>query len=129
MKHYYGIDLRDLFSEVDPISPAWALMHACALPIESATVAERRGGQEFRGWDEGRYMMATLINVVRASNFLFLLANTDPKKNKHKPPEGYPLPDGRVKAKDQKKTHKPGSFGFIAKAHADAVRKNREARG
>lgn len=128
VKQYYGIDLRDLFSEDDPMSPRWALMHITSLPVDSATVAEQRGGQQFRGWDEGRYMMATLINAIRISNYYFILANTDPEKSKPKPPDNYPLPDGNAKTKAKAKD-KPGSFTFIAKARAAAVRKKREGRG
>ncbi|MDV6975340.1 D site-binding protein [Mycobacterium intracellulare] len=123
LKHEYGIDLRDLFSEDRPISPRWVLMHARTLPMGSAFVAEIRGGREFRGWDQGRYMQATLIDAVRLLQYIFILAHVDPKKSKPKPPESFPLPDKNIRTK---KPDKPGSFGFIAK---DLIRKSRQMEG
>lgn len=121
LKHYYGIDLRDLFRDVDPLSPRFVLAHIKYLPIESAFVAERRGGQHFRGWSEDRYMQAAQINAQKAANWLFILANTDPKKRKPNMPEPWPLPDGKFKKPDQ-----PGSFGFIAKQHLAKAKKRKE---
>lgn len=127
LKHYYGIDLRDLFSEEHPISPRWVLTHIRHLPIGSAFVAEQRGGQQYRDWDELRYQIASLINAVRAQTYVFTLAHSDPKKRTPEPPEPYPVPDDRNKKKQ--KQDKPGSFAFIAKSHLAALKKMKESEG
>ena len=121
LRHYFGIDLRELFSEVPPFSPRWVLIHIKWLPVESATFAEIRGGGEFRGWSTDRYMLATLINAIRALIWVFTVAHSDPKKRKPKPPEPYPTPD------KPKKVHKPGSFAFIAGQHIQAIKKQEAA--
>lgn len=117
LKHYFGIDLRELLSEAPPFSPRWALMHVKWLPIESATFAGIRGGSKFRGWGQDRYMTATLITAIRVLIWVFTVANSDPKKRKPQPPEPYPTPDAPPKKV------KPGSFAFIAGQHFAAMRK------
>jgi hypothetical protein len=119
LRRDFGIDLRDLFCDVDPLSPRFVLAHIHNLDYDSAFVAEVRGGQQFRGWDVGRYQMARVIDVLQVSNYLFILANSDPKKRKPKPPDPYPIPD------EIKRVDKPGSFAFIAKAHIAAVKKRK----
>lgn len=119
LRHYFGINLLDLFSEENPLSPRFVLAHVRNLPIESATTAEVRGGQQFRGWDEDRYLSAALVNSLRTLIYIFILANSDPKKRKPKSPEMWPLPD------EIKKQDKPGSFAFIARAHIAAVKKRK----
>lgn len=114
-----------MFSEVDPISPRFVLAHIKWLPLESAFVAEQRGGQIFRGWDGDRYMAADLINSIRALQYILILANRNPDKPAPKPPEPYPLPD-KVIRKQRQQSPEPGSFAFIAKQHIAAVRKQRE---
>lgn len=125
LREYYGIDLRDLFSEDRPLSPRWVLLHANALPLGSASVAAKRGGPEFRGWDEGRYMMASLINAVRLNTHTFVLAHIDPKKTHPELPKMYPLPDD-IKERT-KPAPKPGSFAAIALAKLSAVKKRKKA--
>ncbi|AFF28322.1 tail assembly chaperone [Mycobacterium phage Twister] len=125
LKHYYGIDLRDLFSEDHPLSPRWVLLHIKNLPMDSAFVAEFRGGQRYRGWDPSRYMQAAVIDLLRVQNYMFVLANSDPKKGKPKEPEPYPLPD--YQQTEQKKTYKPGSFGGIVAQMITAKRRKKEA--
>lgn len=105
------------------MTPVWVLMHINNLPMGSATKAEMRGGQEFRGWDEDRYMTASLINGEKISQYLFTLAHSDPDKRKPDPPEMYPLPDKAVRTKS---ASKPGSFAFIAKARIAAARKKKQ---
>lgn len=128
LKHYFGMDLRDLFLEVPPWSPRYVLIHIWWLPVESAFAAEVRGGAEFRGWDESRYMIASLINAIRTLQYLFVLANRDPRKPKPAMPEPYAIPEKRVKRRwDKKAPAKPGSFAFIAQQHAAAIRAQRKA--
>lgn len=66
-------------------------------------------------------MMANLINAIRVLTWVFVMAHSDPKKAKPKPPEPYPLPDKVT----HKPADKPGSFAFIAR---DLIAKTREAR-
>jgi hypothetical protein len=129
LKHYYGIDLRDLFAEANPLSPRFVLVHIKHLPIGSAFVAENRGGQQFRGWDEAQYMTAGLINAVRSLQYVTVLANSDPNKRKPGPPDPYPTPDEGVRRKYRRKSDHPGSFGFMAKARLAGVRKLKEQHG
>lgn len=126
LRHYFGIDLRDIFSEVAPLSPRYVLAHVRYLPLESAFVAAQRGGDRFRGWDEGRYMTATLINTIKTLIYITTLANSDPKKH-HRitPPEVYPIPDRKAK---KERDARPGSFAHIVKTKAAAIRKKREGR-
>jgi hypothetical protein len=126
LKERYGINLLDIFQEEPPFSPRYILAHIKHLPVESAFIAEVRGGRQFRGWGEDRYMQAALLNAVRAANYLFILANTDPKKKKPEAPEPWPLPDGKFKAKTP---DKPGSFAFIARSLADKAKKRMEDGG
>lgn len=127
LKHYYGIDLRDLFSEERPLSPRWALMHALHLPMESAFIAQLRGGDQFRGWGPDRYMAARMIDLQAINNWMFLSANSDPDGKKPEMPEPFPLPDD-IKRKKQLKD-RPGSFGFMAKTLLAKAKKRKAAAG
>lgn len=112
--------------EVPPHSPRFVLVHIDNLDYDSAFIAELRGGQQFRGWDESRYLLAAQANAIRTLSWLFLLANKDPKKSSPPPPEPWPLPDKQTKKQRQ---DKPGSFAFMAKAHIAAIRKLKEGGG
>jgi hypothetical protein len=122
LKRYFGIDLRDLFSDENPLSPRWVLLHIQQLPMGSSFVAEIRGGIQFRGWDEDRYMRAAFIDSVRVLQYILILCNSDPNKPKAQPPDPYPLPDN-VKRTEQ---DSPGSFGFIAKKKIAEARRRQE---
>lgn len=126
LRHYFGIDLRDLFLEDSPLSPDYVLIHIKYLPMESAFVAALRGGRQFRGWDEDRYQTAALINSIRALGHNFVLANSDPKKRKPQPPDPWPLPDDTTKTKPR---DKPGSFAFIARDLAARAKRRKEVAG
>lgn len=121
LKHYFGIDLRDLFSEAPPFSPRYILSHINWLPLGSAFVAETRGGQQFRGWDGDRYIQVALINALRTLIHVFILANKDPKKKAPEAPQPYPTPD----EKSTPRSAKPGSFAFIANAGLAATKKRK----
>lgn len=113
LKHYFGVDLWDLFAE-SPLSPRYVLSLVKWLGSQphSLFFAEQRGGPQFRGWDADRYMAARQIDLAATENYLFRLAHRDPKKPLPKPPEPYPLPD----TFEARKQYKPGSFGFITKS-------------
>jgi hypothetical protein len=128
LQHYYGIDLRDLFLDVPPWTPRFLLAHINNLDYNSAFVAQLRGGQQYRGWGEDRYIAASTSNAIRTLVYLFILANKDPrKKSKTAVPTPWPLPDDKDKKK--KKQDKPGSFGFMAKSLLSKAKKRREGGG
>ncbi|OBJ41340.1 hypothetical protein A5630_23060 [Mycolicibacterium mucogenicum] len=108
-----------MFSEDHPISPRYVLALIKYLPLESAYVAELRGGQRFRGWGHDRFQMVHLINQMKVLTFLFILANRDPKKSAPKPQPMYPMPEDKPETKP---APKPGSFAFIAHSLLDEQR-------
>lgn len=124
LKHYFGIDLRDLFSEENPLSPRYVLVHIKWLGMDSAYIAERRGGQRFRGWDEGRYTSVAIVNALRAFMHMYLLSHIDPKKSKPKAPEPFPIPDRK-----SPQAHKPGSFANLALAKLTAAKRRKNGGG
>lgn len=114
LKQYYGIDLRDLFSEDDPLDPRWVLIHVANLPIASSFVAMQRGGLEFRGWDEDRYADADMIDALQDIAYILIMANRDPNKTAPPPPKRYRRPGVKSQEElsdDKKTTFKAGSFG------------------
>jgi hypothetical protein len=113
---YYRVDLRDVFDPVRPLSPLYLLVLIRGLPEGSRFNAERRGGQQFRGWDSGRYAAVAVVNAVRALQWTYVAAHS---KSKPKAPEPFPIPDMSVR----KKSNGPGSFAFVAAAKLAAVRK------
>ncbi|QXO13302.1 tail assembly chaperone [Mycobacterium phage Trooper] len=119
---YYRVDLRDLFSEEAPLSPRFVLALVLCLPKDGAFYAARRGGQQYRGWDEDRYALANIYDAIQAGNHMFLMANRDKSKPKPKAPQAYPRPD------DLEKTTapKPGSFAAMVVAAKKAARERRE---
>jgi hypothetical protein len=86
------------------------------LPETSRFVAEKRGGQEFRGWGTDRYATVAIVNAVRALQWTYVAAHS-----KQRPPtfEPFPLPD------DSLKQAKPNSFALVAAAKLAAVRKRK----
>lgn len=107
------------------MSPAWVMAHVRNLPVSSATMAELRGGQEFRGWDESRYQYAATVDAIRALTHVFILAHTDKNAKKPKLPEPWPIPDRRVRAERSK----TGVFAQMAAAQMAASRKLKKKDG
>lgn len=116
--HYYGVDLRDVFVPGSGLSARRAMTLIKYLPMESAFVAERRGGQHFRGWDEGRYINVAAVNALRGLQHTYVSAHA---KNKPKAPEPFPVPDKR-----QQNRSKPGSFANLAQARIAAAKRKKE---
>lgn len=108
---YYRVDLRDLFSDVNPLSPRYVLSLILHLPNKGAFYASRRGGQQYRGWDEDRYALVSLVNAQRAGNYILTMVNRDPKRRPPEPPEPWPTPDTQER---KSKAQKPNSFAAIA---------------
>ena len=99
LSEHYQIDVRDLFRDGSGLSPRWVLLHIVQLPQSSRFYAEKRGGPQFRGWDESRYALAAAVNAVRALQYTYVAAHS---KHKPKPPEPFPVPDSVVEAKKKK---------------------------
>jgi hypothetical protein len=125
-QHYYQLDLRDIFT--GRLSAKRALVLIDNLPPASATVAQMRGGQQFRGWDDGRYLNWMQTELVQQLLFAFVCANTD-SKNKPKPPKNIYQPktaEDILKEKLERQA-KPGSFAsFISSGFAE-IRKKKGA--
>jgi len=126
--HYYQVDLRDLFLEGGELSPRYLLSLIVNLPLGSAYVSAQRGGSQYRGWNEDRYALVALINAVRTSNYLFVTANSDPKKSKVQPPEPYPTPDDAEPGARARRRGPPapGSFAGTAMRLITRARKARK---
>lgn len=95
----------------------WLLVHIKNLPDSSRFYAEKRGGQQFRGWDASRYATVAIVNAVRALQFAYLQAHS---KSKLKLPEPYPTPQRK-----NTDAPKPGSFSFIATSMLAAQRRKK----
>lgn len=124
LKRFYGIDLRDLFSEEDPIEPRWLLPHILYLPSDSAYIAERRGGQQFRGWNPSWYAQVASVNAQRALNHMYILSHIGKNAPKPKAPEPYPIPEIHKK----NEAPKPNSFAGIAASMMAASRRKKAER-
>ncbi|QDH47843.1 tail assembly chaperone [Mycobacterium phage Benvolio] len=120
---YYRVDLRDLFRDEDPLTPRFVLALVLCLPKDGAFYAERRGGQQYRGWDEDRHALADIYDAVQAGNHILMMVNRDPNKPKPKAPKPYPRPDDN-KPKDA--APPPGSFAAMVVAAKKAARERRE---
>jgi hypothetical protein len=89
------------------------------LPAGSRFYAARRGGPQFRGWDETRYLLTAVVNSIRVLQWTYVAAHT---KRKPSPPEMVPIPDSEKKRKDG-----PGSFAHTAKMKLELARQRRQA--
>jgi hypothetical protein len=49
------------------------------LPLGSRFYSEKRGGQQFRGWNEGRYATVAIVNAVRALQYAHVAAHSKKK--------------------------------------------------
>ena len=112
----YGIDLRDVLRPESGLTPLFLLALIRGLPMDGRFNSERRGGQEFRGWDAGRYVDVATVNAVRSLQWAYVAAHS---KSKPKPPEPFPLPDKGVRKRDVG----PGSFAAVAAARLSAAKK------
>lgn len=95
---YYDTDLRDVLVPGSGLTPRMCIALIRNLPVESATVAELRGGAEFRGWDGDRYMTADLIDAVRELIYVQVASKS---KRKPPPPKPFERPDAIVEKKQQ----------------------------
>ena len=100
----YHVDLRDLYR--DDMSPRWLLTLITQLPAGSRFYAQRRGGPQFRGWDESRYALVAAVNAIRSLQYTYVSAHS---KRRPTPPKPMPIPDDARRKKDT-----PGSFAHTA---------------
>lgn len=110
---FYGVDLRDVFHPTRPLTPLYLLVLIRGLPDDCRFVAERRGGQEFRGWDATRYAAVATVNAVRALQWTYVAAHS---KSKPRQPDPFPIPDGQVRRRDN-------TFAIMAAQQIAAARR------
>lgn len=67
------------------LSPAQIIVFIRQLPLESRTVAMRRGGEDFWGWGVDRYMLAQLIDAVQMTTHAVAQSNSKKKVKAPKP--------------------------------------------
>lgn len=96
-----------------------ALVFIRNLPLDSATSASLRGGDEFREWDGQMYMLANLIDAVKENTHVFVSANS---KRKPKAPKPMPRPETKGAKKNQNNM-------FAAMARAAYVNAEKQAEG
>src|SRR5690606_32683971 len=97
LRLYYGIDIREIFSDETDLTPGYLLSLIEHLPPESAYVAARRGGPGSREWPVTHAMLADLFAVTAVGNYMSQRVNLEGKPD---PPEPYPRPG------EQQNTHK-----------------------
>lgn len=94
------------------------LAYVRSLPLDSATVASLRGGDQFRGWDMDAYLLASVIDAINQNTYVLLSANS---KRKPKP---IPLVD---RPNDKPKTQSGSKFAAMARMAKNAAQKRKKA--
>lgn len=117
-----GLNLVDALRDGSGYSPAQLLVLIKGLPIESATVAAMRGGQEFRGWGVDRYLRVRFLDAIRENTFAFISAHS-----KKKVPE--PEPTYRPKEQVAKKAPDASNPFFARLQAAKKAKAARTAQG
>lgn len=95
---FYGVDLRDLFSESTPLSPRRALVLVQGLPSRSVSSAVLAGSPDAAEWGVDTYLLASAVNALRETVFVLCKANSK-RSSKIPSPKFIPLPG--VKAKQE----------------------------
>lgn len=114
LKEVYDVDLRDMFDPQARLTPLWLLTLIKGLPDSSRFAAERRGGQQFRGWDMDRYATVAIVNAVRALQYTYVAAHS---KRKPPLPDPFPIPD------QTEQPQKNNTFAVLAAAKLAAARR------
>lgn len=86
------------------------------MPLESATSAALRGGDQFRGWSMQTYMLANVVDAIQQNTFAFVSANS---KKKPKAPQPVERPS------EKKKKSNPLQNKFAAMARMAYNKKER----
>ncbi|QGJ97068.1 tail assembly chaperone [Mycobacterium phage PetterN] len=125
LRREYQLDLRDLFDDEDPLDPEYVLWLIPGLSIDSAFVAERHGGPQFRGWTPSTYAQVATANGIRGLQYAYILTHIDKKAIRPNPPEPYPIPARDTDKSSKPVTPKPGSFAGIAASMMAAARRQK----
>ena len=83
LQEFYGLNLVEEMRA--GMSPAQVIVLVRQLPIESRTVAQLRGGEQFRGWGQDRYMFAQLLDSVNGTTYAVVASNSKRKPKAPKP--------------------------------------------
>ncbi|GAA5081560.1 hypothetical protein GCM10023319_23280 [Nocardia iowensis] len=83
------------------------------LPPEAAFVAAWRGGPQYRGWNEDRYLAVAQVNAIRELTWAYIAAHA---KRRPAPPEPIPTPDS-----EKQRPKKSNQFSELM-SRAKAVR-------
>jgi hypothetical protein len=92
-----GLNLVDALRDGSGYSPRQIITLIRGLPLESATVASLRGGQQFRGWSTGQYLDAQIVDAVRENTYATIVMGGP--KRKPREPEPIYRPDTEEKRK------------------------------
>lgn len=79
----YGINLVKEMEQ--GLSPAQIIVYIRQLPLESRTVALRRGDEEYWGWGVDRYLLAQLIDAVQMTTHAVVQSNSKKRVKAPKP--------------------------------------------
>lgn len=85
MLRLYGVDLADVFSEVDPLSPARAMALIRALPLECESACLLRGEPESAGWTVEAYLLLAVLNAVNQNSWIVQAMNSRKRIPRYKP--------------------------------------------
>lgn len=97
-------------------SPRQILVLIKGFPLESATVAAMRGGDEFLGWGLDQYQNASLIDAINWNTWAVIATGSGKKKPKH------PEPTYRPTMKKPKAANNPFAQRLAAARRAKAAR-------
>lgn len=111
-----------MFRENSTLTTQYVLALIAYLPPESAFEAEKRGGQQFRGWNAQMYAIVAAVNALRSLQHMYVLTHLNKKASKPKPPEPFPIPQ---KKKEEQTSFKPGSFGGMVSSMMAASRRRK----
>ncbi|QGJ90174.1 tail assembly chaperone [Mycobacterium phage SheaKeira] len=120
----YGVDLRDIFLPESRWTPKSLLVLIKELPMSSRFFAEKQGGPQFRGWDEGRYATVAIVNAVRALQYTYVAAHS---KQRPKAPDPFPIPK-KKRTTLAEQIAKPGSFAYMVLKLKKAAEKRQKER-
>lgn len=120
---YYQLDLGDVLIPGSGLSARKAIALIRNLPLDSATTASIRGGDQFRGWDGQLYMLANIVDAIKENTYVLVSANS---KRKPKVPD----PIDRPTAKKSKNSPMASRFAAMARiAFNSSTKRKKEKDG
>lgn len=119
----YKVDIRDLLRPGTGVTPRWVLALVKGLDVNSRFHAQKRGGQQFRYWDESRYALVAIADAVRAFLYAYIVTHTEKGKPRPEVPKPIKTPQP---PRTKKKVYAPGSFGHMAMQQIARVKKRKE---